>query len=220
MNILVIAPHPDDEILGAGGTILKHIAHGDHVYVCIVTKGCNPLFSETSVNRIRAEAKDCHTFLGIKETYYLDFPAAMIEKIDRYEINDKIFKVISKVRPEIVYIPHHGDMQKDHQIVSEASMVALRPKYSHVVRKILAYETLSETEWNIPHSMNAFMPNLYHDISEYLEYKLEAMNKYTSQLADFPNPRSLIAIEALAKYRGSTINARAAEAFVLLREIV
>jgi LmbE family N-acetylglucosaminyl deacetylase len=220
MNILVIAPHPDDEILGAGGTIAKYIAGGNKIYVCIVTRGSSPLFSEDSVQKARREAVSSHRFLGITETYYLDFPAVMLEMINRYEINEKIYEVIAKTKPDIVFIPHHGDMQKDHQIISEASMVALRPKYSHKVKQVYAYETLSETEWNIPHSSNAFIPNVYSDISEYLVAKTAAMKLYESQLSDFPNPRSLEAIEALAKYRGSTVNVKAAEAFMLVREII
>ena len=220
MNVLVIAPHPDDEILGVGGTMAKHIRDGNNVFVCIVTRGCIPLFSEEAVNRTREEAYKCHNFLGITETFYLDFPAVMLEKVERYDINDKIQKVITQVEPQIVYIPHHGDMQKDHQIISEASMVALRPKYSHRVEKIYAYETLSETEWNIPHATNALLPNVYSDISDFIKDKIEALKFYESQLSDFPNPRSIVAVEALARYRGSTINAMAAEAFMLIREIL
>lgn len=220
MNILVIAPHPDDEILGVGGTIGRYINEAHNVSVCIVTKGSEPLFSNDSVMKTREETRRCHKRLGIKDTFFLDFPAVMLEKVDRYEINDQILKVIEKTMPDIAFIPHHGDMQKDHQIISEASMVALRPKYAHRVKQIYAYETLSETEWNIPHSANTFIPNVYVDISKYLNVKTDAMAQYASQLADFPNPRSLEAVEALAKYRGSTINVMAAEAFMLIREIV
>lgn len=219
MNILVIAPHPDDEVLGVGGTIAKMIANGNDVFVCIVTRGIKPLFSDDFFKNAREETINCHKYLHIKKTFYLEFPAAMLEKIDRYKINDQIVNIINEVTPDIVFIPHHGDMQKDHQIVSEASLVALRPKYAHKVRKVYAYETLSETEWNIPHSSNTFIPNVYIDISEYLTSKIDAMSKYKSQLAEFPNPRSLEAIEALAKYRGSTICTNAAEAFMLVREI-
>lgn len=220
MNILVIAPHSDDEILGVGGTIAKNIAEGNTVYVCTVTRGCAPLYTEENVINIRSEADKSHEYLGIKKTYYLDFPAVMLEKTDRYELNDKILEVVTQTKPDVVFIPHHGDMQKDHQIVSEASMVALRPKYTNNVRKILAYETLSETEWNIPHSANSFIPNVYVDISDFLQEKTKAMSLFASQLASFPNPRSLVTIEAQAKLRGSTVNVNAAEAFMLIREII
>lgn len=219
MNVLVIAPHADDEILGVGATMAKHIDKGEKVYICIVTIGIEPLFDEAYMGKLRNETKRAHQILGIKETFFLELPAVMLEQVHRYEINGKLSDLVQKIKPDIVYIPHFGDMQKDHQIIAEAAMVAVRPKYEHKIREVYAYETLSETEWNIPHCANAFMPNVYSDVSDYLDVKLEAMKCFESQLSDFPNPRSLEAIEALAKYRGSTINVKAAEAFVLIREI-
>lgn len=219
MKILVLAPHADDEIIGVGGTIYKRITQADEVYICIVTKGAQPIFSEDVVKRIREETIACHKKLGITKTYFLDFPAVMLEKENRYEINEKISNVIQEVCPDEVYIPHIGDMQKDHQIVAEASMVGLRPKYKHIVKRIYAYETLSETGWNIPNIQNEFIPNVFVNISEYLPKKLDAMKCYASQLGDFPDARSLGAIEALAKYRGALMNMDAAEAFMLIRSI-
>lgn len=220
MNILVIAPHADDEILGVGGTILKYIADNHSVFVCIVTKGYEPLFSRPLVDEILKESKECHRYLGIKKTFYLNYPASLVETMNRNKLNEELQQLIDKIEPELVFIPHCGDMQKDHQLIAEASMVALRPKYRHKVKAIYSYETLSETEWNIPHASNSFLPNIYCDISDYLQEKLEAMKIYHSQLAQFPHPRSLTAIEALSKYRGSTINVAAAEAFSLLRLIL
>ena len=218
-SVLIVAPHPDDEILGTGGTIIKNITEGNRVFVCIVTKGTGPLFSDSNVELTRSEARNCHRTMGITETIFLDFPAVMLEKENRYEINGKILDLIDGFKPDEVYIPHWGDMQKDHQIVAEACMVALRPKYDHVVKRIYAYETLSESGWNAPNMQNAFIPNVYVDISAHLQQKLDAMKVYQSQLSEFPNPRSLKAIEALAKYRGSTVNVDAAESFVLIRDI-
>lgn len=220
MKVIVIAPHPDDEILGVGGTIIKHLVKGDIVEIIIVTKGMPPLFSSESVYEVQKEATNCHHSFGIKNTYFLDLPAVMLERLDRYVINQKILEVIQQTLPDIVYIPHIGDMQKDHQIVAEAAMVALRPKYEHQVKRIYAYETLSETGWHIPNVSNQFIPNVYSDISEYLPEKLKAILYYQTQLSNFPNPRSLESIEALAKYRGSTVNVRAAEAFMLIREMI
>lgn len=218
-KVLVIAPHPDDEMIGAGGTIIKEIAEHNEVYVAIVTKGMPPLFSEAGVERVRSEARQCHSTIGVSRTFFLDFPSVMLEEQHRYELNQKILDVVKEVSPDEVYIPHVGDMQKDHQIVAEACMVALRPKYSFAPSKIYAYETLSETGWNIPNIQNEFIPNAYVDISEYLEQKSQAMRIYQSQLEDFPAARSIEAMEALAKYRGAVMNLKAAEAFVLLREI-
>lgn len=219
MNVLVIAPHPDDEILGVGGTIAKRVADGHDVYVCVVTKGYDPLFSEELVVQARMECKSADKLLGVKDSIFLDFPAAMLEEIPRYKLNDGILSVVKKVKPDEVYIPHRGDMQLDHKMIVDAAMVALRPKYEHIVRRIYAYETLSETGWDIPNAMNDFIPTVYEDISSTLDKKISAMKIFESQLEEFPNARSIEAMEALAKYRGATVTLDAAEAFMLIREI-
>lgn len=184
MNILVFAPHPDDEVLGCGGTIARYVSEGNHVYVCIVTSGFPPVYEQDY--RIAKEngwphvqypdIMGAHKILGIKETFFLQFPAVQLETVPRYDINEKISSLVRKLSPEVVLIPHFGDMQKDHAITAEAVMVAVRPKYENTVRYVYSYETLSETEWSIPHSANAFIPNTFVDISFYLEktgrYKL------------------------------------------------
>lgn len=219
MRVLVIAPHPDDEIIGVGGTIAKRADASDEVYVCVVTKGCLPLFAEEFVEQSRSECRQADQLLGVKETIFLDFPAVMLETVPRYEFNGKILDVIQRIKPEEVYIPHRGDMQIDHQMVVDAAMVGLRPKYDFIVKRIYAYETLSETGWNIPNTVNEFIPNVFEDISGTFSKKMEAMNIFQSQLAEFPNARSLGAIEALAKFRGAIVKVEAAEAFSLVREI-
>lgn len=219
MNVLVIAPHPDDEILGVGGTIAKRAMNGDNVYVCVVTKAGEPLFKDKLVEQGREECRKADHYLGVKETFFLDFPAVRLEEVARYKLNDELLKSVQRVRPEEVYIPHRGDMQLDHKMIVDAAMVALRPKYDYVVRRIYAYETLSETGWDIPNAVNDFIPTVYEDISDAVEKKLNAMNIFQSQLADFPAARSLGAIEALARYRGTTVNVMAAEAFMLIREV-
>lgn len=218
-KILVIAPHADDEILGVGGTMARNIAEGNQVFVLIVTHGEKPLFSDEIVSQIRKETIQAHKFLGITKTYFGELPAVMLEQIPRYQLNDKISKVIQEVEPDEVYIPHIGDMQKDHQLVNEAAMVAVRPKYAHKISAVYAYETLSETEWNIPNTSNAFIPTVYTDISNYIDTKKQALAYFESQVSAFPDSRSLEAVEALAKYRGSTVKVNAAEAFMLIRQI-
>ena len=219
MNVLVFAPHADDEILGVGGSIAKHIAAGDDVYVCIATRPTPPVFSDELFERIRKETLAAHNFLKIKKTFFLEYPAVALESVPRTKLNGDILAVINEVKPDIVYMPHFGDMQKDHTLIAEAVMVAVRPKQAHKIKKVLAYETLSETEWNVPHSSTAFIPNVYTDISDTLDAKLKAMSFFESQLADFPCPRSIKAIESLARLRGSTIFADAAESFMLIREV-
>lgn len=226
MNVLVFAPHPDDEILGCGGVMSMHVAKGNSVFVCVATCGHPPIYNDDLMkannwpHTLYPEIKRAHEIIGVKETVYLDFPAADMESVKRFDLNGKLIALIQKIQPDVVYIPHFGDMQKDHTLLAEAIMVAVRPKYKHRVQSVYAYETLSETEWNIPHATNAFIPNVYVDIAEYLSKKISAMNCYRSQLGDFPDPRSIEAVEALAKMRGSTMGANAAEAFMLVREYV
>ena len=219
MKVLVIAPHPDDEVLGCGGTIAKRASNGDEIYVCVVTKAGKPLFDDAIVEQGRAECRKADAILGVKETLFINFPAVMLETVPRYELNNGILKIVQKIEPDEVYIPHRGDIQLDHKMIVDACMVALRPKYKHVIKRIYAYETLSETGWDIPNTVNGFIPTVYEDISGTITKKLEAMNIFQSQLGDFPNARSLEAIEALSKFRGATVNVRAAECFSLIREI-
>ena len=157
--------------------------------------------------------------LNIKDTFFLDLPAAMLESVPRYEFNNKIAQLIKDVSPEEIYIPHRGDMHLDHKMVVDACMVALRPRFDYSVKRIYAYETLSETEWDIPNTTNAFIPNVYVDISEHIDTKINAMKEYKNQICEFPNPRSAEGIKALAMLRGSTISKPYAEAFMLIREI-
>ena len=219
MRVLVIAPHPDDEVLGCGGVIAKHLAQGNEVYVCIVTKECEPLFSEEMDQENKACALNAHKVLGITDTFFLNLPAAMLENVPRYQLNSAIDKLVKDIRPEEVYIPHRGDMHLDHKMIADACMVALRPRFDYSVRRVYAYETLSETEWDVPNTTNAFIPNVYVDITDYIDKKLSAMREYKSQIAKFPNPRSIEAIKALAMLRGSTISRNNAEAFMLIRDI-
>lgn len=219
MKVLVIAPHPDDEVIGVGGTIAKRVKAGDEVYVCVVTKGQEPMFRKEFIEQGRKECQEADAELGVIETIFLDFPAVMLETVSRYELNGKIMELIHRIKPEEVFIPHRGDMQLDHQLVADAVMVAVRPRGDYYPKRVYAYETLSETGWNIPNTVNEFIPTVYEDISEFMDIKLKAMNFFESQLIQFPAARSLVAIEALAKFRGATVNVMAAEAFSLIREI-
>lgn len=219
MKILVIAPHPDDEVLGCGGTMVKHILGGDEVYLCIITKAYPPEWPESEVEERKKEVLRVNGILDIKKTYFLDLPTVKLDTLPQKELNEAIAQVVRDVKPDVVYIPHRGDVNKDHRLVFDASVVAARPRPSSVIKKILSYESLSETEWAAPFPENAFIPNVYVDISETLEVKLKAMSEYKSELKDFPHPRSIEAISALAKIRGATVGIEAAEAFMLIREI-
>lgn len=218
MKVLVFAPHRDDEILGCGGTILKRKAAGDHITVCLVTAREGEVLP-ISTQRIHEEMKRCHAFVGVDEYIGFPFGANKLELCTRLEFNKAFDEAVKKVRPDEVYLPFWGDMQKDHQITVDGAMVALRAKNGYAPKRIYAYETLSETGINVPSMNNTFIPTVYEDISDYLEGKLEAMGFYESQLHPFPDLRSIKTMEALARFRGAMVNVEAAEAFMLIREI-
>ena len=222
-KILVIAPHADDEVLGCGATMAKACAKGDEVFVLICTNasvGAPELFSAELIKQIRSEAVTAHRLIGIKETFFLDFPAPALDQYPRYKMSNEISGIIRKIGADTVYIPHRGDCHKDHAIIHECAMVACRPLANCTVKHVYAYETLSETEWGEPIAADFFIPVKYHTFSvDEFQKKLDAMSCFKSQLYPFPASRSLEAIEALAKYRGCTISAERAEAFEVLRDI-
>lgn len=222
-KILVIAPHADDEVLGCGATIAKACANGDEVYVLICTNasvGAPELFSSDIIRQIRTEALEAHSLLGVKETFFLEFPAPVLDQYPRYKMSNEMSGIIRKIGAETVYIPHRGDCHKDHAIIHECAMVACRPLANCKVKHVYAYETLSETEWGESIAADFFVPVKYNTFTnEAFQKKLDAMSCFKSQLYSFPASRSLEAIEALAKYRGCTVSAVRAEAFEVIRDI-
>lgn len=217
MKILIIAPHPDDEVLGCGGTIAKHALQGDSVYLCVVTKAYEPDWSKEFLKERPKEVARANKILGIKKTYFLDLPTIKLDIIPQKKLNEAISKVVNEVRPNIIYVPHRGDLNKDHRLIFEASLVAIRP-VNHSIKKALSYEILSETEWG--QLIEPFVPNVYMDISETFKKKIEAIKAYKSELKLLPHPRSLEIIEVLAKKRGSEVGLKLAEAFMLIKEIL
>jgi len=220
MNVLVIAAHPDDEILGCGGVIARHAAHGDSVHVTIVTRGIPELFPPDVVATGREELRKAHTVLGVSGVTFLDFPAPKLDTVAGNDLADALGGVLSRIRPRIIYLPHRGDIHGDHQATYRATLVATRPINGCSAQRLLCYETLSETEWGSPTGDQAFIPTVFIEITEGLKRKLEAMACYKSQLKEPPHPRSLRSIEALARLRGGTVGLDAAEAFMLVRDIV
>lgn len=221
MKILIIAPHPDDEVLGCGGTIKKYIKRGDEVYLCIVTKAYTPDWSEQFIQEREKEINCVKDVLGIKEVLFLGLPTVKLDTIPQKQLNDSILECVQRVNPDVLFAPFYGDINKDHKLVFEAALVAARPKPKNSIKKVFCYEVLSETEWAKPAQKikDVFIPNFYEDISDFLDDKLKAMECYRSELKDYPHPRSLEGIITLAKKRGTESGTKAAEAFMLLREI-
>ena len=218
-NTLIVAPHPDDETLGCGGTMKKLASKGIQVFVLVVTRGKKGVYSEDRIKNVREETKMAHAILGVKETRFLDFPAPDLDTISIAELSGAISSVIQEFEVDTLYLPHLGDIHHDHKAVFNAGLVAARPVQQNPVKRVYSYETLSETEWAVPIGSDAFVPTRFNNISNVIEAKLEAMKCFKSQLRDFPNPRSLKAIEALANFRGSTVGYTHAEAFMTIREI-
>ncbi|MCI2227551.1 PIG-L family deacetylase [Polaribacter sp. MSW13] len=220
-KILVIAPHADDEIIGCGGTIAKAISNGSEVFVVIATNasiGAPELFDEKAIDIVRQEALAAHNFLGIKKTFFLDFPAPALNAFPEYKISIELSKIINKLKPNILYLPHPGDLHQDHKAIYRASLVASRPQGEYSIKEIYCYETLSETEW-APRQEKAFVPNMFNDVTDFFEEKLTAMKFFKSQIKEFPHTRSTETFEALAKYRGATVGVKRAESFIVERII-
>jgi LmbE family N-acetylglucosaminyl deacetylase len=219
-KILVVAVHPDDETLGAGGTLLRHIDEGDAVYWLTITntdeKYGHP--DELSQNR-RKELKLVHKAYGFKESIHLDFAAAQLDEYTKTELISSISSVFKKMEPNIVYIQHRGDAHSEHKDVFDAVYSCTKSFRYPFVKEVYAMETLSETEFSAPLVMNAFIPNYFVDISTYLEKKLDIIKIYQSELGEHPFPRSIRNIRALATLRGAQAGVDSAEAFMCLKFI-
>jgi LmbE family N-acetylglucosaminyl deacetylase len=219
-TVLVVAAHPDDETLGCGGMLLRHGTAGDRVHWMIATEltaeiGGTPDRITTREQEIAAVAKH-FAFAGV---HRLDFPAARLDTVPRAELVGALAKVIGTVKPDTVYVPFRGDIHSDHAVVADACVAGTKSFRQPSVRCVRAYETLSETEFQISPGAPVFLPNFFADIAPYLDGKVAAMRIYKSEIAAFPFPRSEEAIRALARWRGSTARCVAAEAFMTLREI-
>jgi LmbE family N-acetylglucosaminyl deacetylase len=218
-TVLVVAPHPDDEILGCGGTIARLASAGHAVHVAIATRGAPPRYRQEEVEQVRREAADAHALLGVAQTHWLDHPAAELDRVPHAELNASMGALIATVQPDTLFLPFVGDIHLDHQLIFRSALVAARPNGWNAPTRLYAYETLSETNWSAPYVEPGFAPNVFIDIAETLERKLDAFACYRSQCRAFPNERSPEALRALAMLRGATVHRRAAEAFLLIREI-
>lgn len=222
-RVLVIAPHADDEILGCGGTISKHLRKGDQVYIAVMTNasvGAPELFTQEQIDATREEAKNSHQYLNVTETFWFDLPAPQLEQYPQYKIATLINELIKKLNVETLYIPHKGDLHMDHGAIYNACLVAARPVPGQCVKTIKSYETLSETEWGHPTVEAAFIPTCFSLLTAGdFKNKIEAMKFFESQLKEFPSTRSIKAIEHLASLRGAYVGHEHAEAFMVIRDI-
>lgn len=217
-RMTVIAPHPDDETLGAGGTIARFAAEGVEVSVLIVSGHLPPLYPQDAFDTTRREAEAALALLGVARTEFLQIPATMVHTAPVAEVNGRISAFVRATNPEWVLLPF-PDRHIDHRVIFDASVVACRPVHPDAPRVVLAYETLSETHWNAPGIEPAFGPELYVDTTDYMDRKQAALNCYASQIHNAPS-RSVEACMALAKFRGSQNGCGYAEAFKVIRIVV
>lgn len=219
-RILAIAPHPDDETLGCGGTLLKHIENGDQVSWLIITGMHSELgHSESQIAQRDQEIAKVSSMFGFHSVHNLKLPTTSLDSIPIKNIVSGIGKVVSLVEPETIYLPYRGDVHTDHKVVFDAVISTTKWFRYRSVNRVLAYETLSETDFGINPDNNGFRPNVFINIDAFLEKKLEILKIFKSELGEFPFPRSEQAVHALAMVRGIAAGCEAAEAFMLLKEI-
>ncbi len=217
MKILILSPHPDDETLGAGGTLLAHAKKGDELYWCIITEAYTPEWSAEFIRKRKEEIAQVAKAYGMKKVFTLGFPTVKLDTIGQKKINDAVQKVVEEVKPTVVYLPFVHDLNRDHEMTFHAGMVATRPKEGTSIAKLLCYETVSETEWGCYSKERAFVPNYYVDIEKTFEAKLKILETYKSELKEPPHPRSKEVLRALAVKRGSESGMKMAEGFVVIR---
>lgn len=215
-NILIIAAHPDDEVLGCGATIAKHVKNGDNVKVLFLADGYSS--RDNDINR-ETSAERASKVLGCMKPLFLNFPDNQLDAIPLLDIVKKIEESIESFNPRIIYTHHYGDLNVDHQLTHKAVITACRPRKDFFVKEIYSFEILSSTHWQSFSMGNEFIPNYFVNVNEFMDIKMNALRCYDSEMLKYPNARSYNTVEYLAKFRGSLVGLDAAEAFIVLRNI-
>ena len=226
-KVLVLAAHPDDEVLGCGGTIARLVAEGAEVNIVFFTNGVNARQHEMShtekkaaVNVRKAASRAAMSILGANSVIFGDYPDNRMDSVDLLDIIQFVEQHVSDYTPEVIFTHHANDLNIDHRIVHQAAITACRPQPNHCVQTLLFFEVPSSTEWQIPASSLVFSPNCFVDITDYLDIRLRALEAYSDEMRLWPHSRSLKAVESLAGWRGATVGLEAAEAFMLGRNIL
>ena len=221
-TIAVVAAHPDDEVLGCGATMAKHAAAGDSVHVLILAEGATSReevrhenSSSAELELLKAAGRRAAKLLGVRALEFAGFPDNRMDSLEFLDVVKRIEVFMRQCQPDVVYTHFHGDMNLDHAITQRAVATALRPTPDQKFSRILYFEVPSSTEWGAVAKGEAFLPNWYEDVSEFLNKKYEALAEYASEMRNFPHPRSIDYVNALARVRGATVGVSAAEAFML-----
>ena len=221
MRVLVIAAHPDDEVYGMGGTMAKLAEKGNEVFVLIVTEGCSTQYpgNKDIIEIKKEEARKANSILGVKEVIFGDLPDMKLDTIPHVEINKLIEKTINYIKPQVVYTHHRGDVNKDHKLVYESTLVATRPTHTQDVKEVICYSVPSSTEWTPNVVKDMFMPNIFEDIEEQYENKKKSIIAYNSEIREAPHPRSIEVVITYDKSVGMKVGIGKAEAFQLIRKV-
>jgi LmbE family N-acetylglucosaminyl deacetylase len=226
-NVLVVAAHPDDEVLGCGGTIARRAAMGDTITIAFLAQGATSRASkgdtssyQREVKQLRKSSKKAAGLLGAKEVIHFDFPDNRMDSVDLLDIVKTVEECMETYEPEIIYTHHVGDLNVDHIQVAKAVLTAARPLPRSLISEVYSFEVLSSSEWGLGPADEFFHPTCFVEISPFWEKKLQAMSAYETEICEFPHPRSAETIRALAAIRGSQAGLKAAEGFVLLRRIL
>ena len=223
MKTLIIAAHPDDEVLGCGGTIAKSSPNND-TYTLILGEGATSRDiterqKKEDVNRLRKEAEHANKIIGVKKVFFESFPDNKFDTISLLSMVKTVERYVQKIKPEVIYTHHRGDLNIDHRITFDAVLTACRPVENNPVKKILSFEVPSSTEWNIQMASTSFNPNVFEDITKTIDRKVEAMSVYQTEVRLPPHPRSIEKIKAFAEARGGAAGMYYAEDFMLIREL-
>lgn len=224
MNILIVAAHPDDEILGVGGTIAKHVEAGDNVYALILGEGQTSRFDKREdagteiLEELHGDTMRSAAVLGMKAVYFENFADNRFDSVDLLEIVKAVERRVKELQPAVIYTHHKGDLNVDHQMTYKAVLTATRPMTGQPVKEIYTFETVSSTEWNFTYGDMQFAPNVFVKLTdEQFGKKLTAMEKYRSELCEYPHPRSLEMLKAVAKRWGGVVGGHYVEAFETVR---
>ena len=222
-KILIVAAHPDDEVLGCFGTVAKLIQQGYEAYTLILGEGKTSRDEKRVVENkkdeiklLNSEIQKANDIIGIKKVFIESFPDNRFDSVDLLDIIKVVEKVKSEIKPDVIFTHYEKDLNIDHQITYKAVLTATRPMKQESVKTIYSFEILSSTEWNYPLS---FLPDTFFDISDTIDLKLKAMKKYKSELCDFPHPRSLKGIKLNAKYQGMRVGKKYVEVFKVIRDL-
>ena len=223
-RVLVIAAHPDDEVLGVGGTVVKLTAQGVECHLLIVTDGSSAQYRDMDdlqaiIDAKKIETNNCANILGFKSIHYGELPDMRLDVTPHIQINQVIEKVINEIQPDTVFTHFWGDVNCDHQNVYKSTLVAVRPVMGQVVKELYCYRVPSSTEWTPNKADTMFMPNCFVDIEPYAEQKYKAFACYSTELREYPHPRSVQYLRENDKVVGLRVGLLAAEEFVLLRKL-